>query len=487
MKLRKTHTIEVAAAKADFSRATGYRLAAAPSVASKEAAGRGRRRPDPLAGIFDAEVVPILENSPGIRPVGVFEELMRRHPELDPGIRRTLERRIRAWRAERGPEQEVIFRQKHEPGHRGFSDFTHMGPLGVSVAGEPLDHMLYHFRLAWSGFAHAKVVLGGESFTALAEGLQGALWHLGGAPREHRTDSLSAAFRNLRRDEVEDMTGRYQALCAHYAMTVSRNNRGLAHENGSIESPHGHLKRTIADALALRGSADFDDLDAYRGFIAEVVGRANARRAKRIDAERALLRDLPAMRAADYEETSVLVTSSSGFVLRRVFYTVPSRLIGHRLGVRLYDDRLELFLSGTHHLTVPRGRAGATGPRAHVVNYRHVIHSLKKKPMALRNLVYRDALFPREAYRRCFERALERLAEREACRLAVTLLALAHEENCEAELAAEIDRALKAGRLPDPDSLKARFAPDPAGMPRIDIVRPHLAGYGSLLAVGGAS
>ena len=487
MKLRKTHTIEVAAAKAGFSRATGYRLTADPSVPSKEAAPRGRRRPDPLADIFDTEVVPILENSPGIRPVGVFEELMRRHPELDPGVRRTLERRIRAWRAEYGPEQEVIFRQKHEPGHRGFSDFTHMGPLGVSVVGEPLNHMLYHFRLPWSGFTHAKVVLGGESFTALAEGLQGALWHLGGAPREHRTDSLSAAFCNLRKDEVEDMTERYQALCAHYGMTVSRNNRGLAHENGSIESPHGHLKRTIADALALRGSADFDDLDAYRAFIAEVVGRANAHRAKRINAERALLRDLPTMRTADYEETSVLVTSSSGFILRRVFYTVPSRLIGHRLGVRLYDDRLELFLSGTHHLTVPRGRAGATGPHAHVVNYRHIIHSLKKKPMALKNLVYRDALFPREAYRRCFERALERLTEREACRLTVTLLALAHEENCEAELAAEIDRALKAGRLPDPADLKARFAPDPAEMPRIVIARPHLAGYGSLLAVGGAS
>ena len=169
---------------------------------------------------------------------------------------------------------------------------------------------------------------------------------------------------NLRKDEAEDMTQRYQALCAHYGMTVSRNNRGLAHENGSIESPHGHLKRTIADALALRGSSDFDDLDAYRAFIAEVVGRA-----KRIDAERALLRDLPAMRAADYEETSVLVTSSSGFTLRRVFYTVPSRLIGHRLGMRLYDDRLELFLSGTRHLTLPRGRPGKTG-RVHVVTGR---------------------------------------------------------------------------------------------------------------------
>ena len=488
MKLRKTHTTEVASAKTGFSRATGYRLDAdLPLPDREEAKPRGRRRPDPLADVFDTVVVPILENSPGIRPVGVFQELMRRHPELDPGVRRTLERRVRLWRAEHGPEQEVIFRQKHEPGRQGLSDFTHTAPLGVSVAGQPLKHMLYHFRLPWSGFTHARVVLGGESFTALAEGLQGALWHLGGAPREHRTDSLSAAFCNLRKDEADDMTGRYEAFCKHYGMEATRNNRGVAHENGAIESPHGHLKRTIADALALRGSSNFDDLDAYRAFIAEVVGRANAHRAKRIDTERALLRDLPPRRAADCEETSVLVTSSSGFILRRVFYTVPSRLIGHRLGVRLYDDRLELFLSGTHHLTLPRGRAGARGPHAHVVNYRHVIHSLKRKPMALLNLVYRDALFPREAYRRCFERALERLSERGACRLAVSLLALAHEENCEAELATEIDRALKAGQLPDPGELKARFAPQRGTMPSIDVARPPLVGYGALLSVGEAA
>ena len=487
MTLKKTHTIEVAAAKAGFSRATGYRLAADPPLPSRETKPRGRRRPDPLADIFDTAVVPILENSPGIRPVGVFDELMLRHPELGTGVRRTLERRIRVWRAEHGPEREVMFRQKHEPGRQGLSDFTHMGTLGVTVAGLPLDHMLYHFRLAWSGFAHTRVVLGGESFTALAEGLQDALWHLGGTPREHRTDSLSAAFCNLRKDEAEDMTERYRALCAHYGMTVSRNNRGLAHENGSIEGPHGHLKRGIADALALRGSSNFDDLDAYRAFIAGVVGRANAHRSKAIEAERAVLLDLPVMRTTDYEPTSVNITSSSGFVLRRVFYTVPSRLIGHRLGVRIYDDRLDLFLSGTHLLTLPRGRAGATGPNVHVVNYHHVIHSLKKKPMALLNLVYRDDLFPREPYRRCFETALERLTEREACRLAVALLALAHEENCEAQLAAEIDRALRAGRLPDPGKLKARFAPDRGKMPSVNVARPHLAGYGTLLGVGDAA
>ena len=178
---------------------------------------------------------------------------------------------------------------------------------------------------------------------------------------------------------------------------------------GSVGRTPASIRMRRGKAAALRGSSDFTDLDSYRGFIAEVVGRANAHRTKGIEAERAVLLDLPVSRTEDCDKTSVNITSSSGFVLRRVFYTVPSRLIGHRLGVHIYDDRLELFLSSTRILTLPRGRAGATGPNVHVVNYRHVIHSLKKKPMALLNLVYRDTLFPREAYRRCFETALERL------------------------------------------------------------------------------
>jgi hypothetical protein len=144
-----------------------------------------------LADIFDAEVVPMLQSFPGLRPVAVYEELLRRHPALDAGIRRTLERRIRVWRTEHGPEQEVIFRQIHEPGKMGLSDFTAMAKLGVTVAGKPLEHRLYHFRLACSGFEHAHVILGGESYVTLAEGLQNALWALGGVPLEHRTDSLS--------------------------------------------------------------------------------------------------------------------------------------------------------------------------------------------------------------------------------------------------------------------------------------------------------
>ena len=153
-----------------------------PASSLAEEGPRERRRPDPLADVWDSEIVPILQAAPSLRPVAIFEEIVRRHPELGAGIRRTLERRIRSWRALHGPEQEVIFRQVHEPGRMGLSDFTEMGDLAVTIAGQPLDHRLYHFRLAYSGFEHAHVMLGGESYVALAEGLQNALWALGGAP-----------------------------------------------------------------------------------------------------------------------------------------------------------------------------------------------------------------------------------------------------------------------------------------------------------------
>ena len=262
MQHRQTDTVAVAAAKASMSKATAHRIAKRARLPSANKAPRGRRRPDPLGEIFEAVVVPMLQAAPGLRPVAVFEEVVRRHPELGTGICRTLERRIRAWRAVNGPEQDVIFRQTHEPGRSGLSDFTDMADLGVTVAGVALDHRLYHFRLAYSGFEHAHVILGGESFVALAEGLQNALWLLGGAPLQHRTDSLSAAFRNLDGDAQADLTARYEALCAHYGMEPTRNNPGVAHENGAVESSHGHLKRALADALLLLASADLPDLAA---------------------------------------------------------------------------------------------------------------------------------------------------------------------------------------------------------------------------------
>lgn len=384
-----------------------------------------------------------------------------------------------------GPDREVIFRQEHPPGRMGLSDFTEVADLGVTVAGEPLDCRLYHFRLPFSGFEHAHVVLGGESFVALAEGLQNALWSLGGVPEQHRSDSLSAAFRNLGADAKEDLTTRYEALCGYYGMTPTRNNRGVSHENGSIESAHGHLKRALADALLLRASRDFDDLPAWRGFVDEIVGRGNARNAKRIDQERMALKKLPVRKTADYEEVNVDVTTSSAFTLRKVFYSVPSRLIGHRLRVRLYDDRLECFQGATHIVSLRCGRALPNGKHGHVIDYRHVIHSLRRKPMALLNLVYREQLFPRRAYALAFEALLAGIGERPACRVMVGLLALAHERACEAELGAVLQAALDDGVLPDLKALIERFRPKGMALPVVIVTLPSLAIYDQIAATVG--
>jgi hypothetical protein len=458
-----------AAARSGCSTATGYRIeqaAARPPVIQPP---RGRRRPDPLEAVWESEVVPMLNAAPGLRAIAVLEELYRRQPQLGPNIRRTLERRIKLWRGLHGPACDVMFRQIHPPGELGLSDFTDLSTLGIAIAGAALHHILYHFRMAHSGFEHGHVILGGESFSALAAGLQNALFALGGAPCKHRTDSLSAAFRNLDHATAKDLTTRYEALCAHFAMEPTRNNTGVAHENGSIESSHGHLKKTIEDALLLRGSRNFDGLASYRRFIDEIFARHNARRRKAIEIERAVLRPLPVDRSVDYEESLITVTSSSGFVLRKVFYTVPARLMGQRLRVRLHDDRLDR--GRTHH---------ASGRHGHVIDYRHIIHALRRKPMALRNLVYRDQLFPRPAYARAYEMLMAQRSEATACKITVELLALAHEGACEAELAKMLDNELDARRLPCIDSLRDIFRPNIAALPQVTITPVALASYDAL-------
>lgn len=312
----------------------------------------------------------------------------------------------------------------------------------------------------------------------------------GCVPAEHRTDSLSAAVKTLEQSAQADLTDRVDALCRHYGMTPTRNTKGVAHENGSIESPNGHLKRAIRDPLIMRGSRDFEDLSGYRRFIDEVVGRIDARNAKRIDLERASLKPLPARRTTDYEEGTVRVTSSGGFLLRKVFYTVPSRLIGHQLRARIHDDRLDLFLGASCLVTRPGARATRHGPHQHVVNYHHVIHSLRKKPFrrrrtcgstALMGLVYRDQLFPRQALRDMLAFLLGQTGEREACRMAVDLLALAHDRGCEAELAARPEDDLRQKRRPDIAALRARFAPPLDSRPGVEGQMADLSSYDQLL------
>jgi hypothetical protein len=267
-------------------------------------------------------------------------------------------------------------------------------------------------------------------------------------------------------------------------MAPTRNNPGVAHENGAIEGPHAHLKTALQQALLLRGSCDFADLDTYRGFVDEVVGRANAARRKAVDIERAHLKPLPPRRTDDFEEHLVTVTRSSGFLLRHVFYTVPSRLIGHRLRARLYDDRLECFLGSTLVLTLPRGRrpGGALHNRnGHVVDYHHVIPALRRKPMALLNLVYRDQLFPREAYRRTWEALIGAQSARNACRTMIGLLALAHDRACEAELASELEAVLASGELPELALLQQKFMPSSVAIPEVTVSLPAAVAYDALL------
>lgn len=492
MTLRQKHPQTTAAAMAGFSPSTGHRAEKDPRLPSER--GRDRRhgggKPDPLAGLWEEEIVPLLRATPGLKPITVLEEMQRRRPELDlMPARRTLERRMRLWNAAHGPDQEVIFRQNHPPGRQGMSDFFDARDLAVTIAGKPLAHLIYHFALVYSGWEHAEVVIGGESFAALSAGLQNALWQLGGVPEEHRTDSLAAAFANLERDAREDTRVRYEALCADYAMEPTRNNRGVAHENGSIESRHGHLKTRLDQALQLRGSRDFDTLDDWRAFIAQVVGRQNARRREALRIEAPHLRSLPPRRSCDFDDATVRVTSSSGFTLRKVFYTVPSRLIGHDLRARLHDDRVELYLAGRCVETLPRGRApnGGRGAHAHVVNYHHVIHSLRAKPQALANLIYREKLFPRTEYRRCWEALEAAMPRAAACRLMVGLLWLAHDEACEADLAIALTAILDAGALPDLTALKARFQRPAPEQQDVRVTMPATAAYDALLASQGAA
>lgn len=233
---------QTAAAKAGFSTRTAHRIEQGTHQPHHCQPRSYRTRPDPLAEVWHSELIPLLRRTPSLKPMTLWEHLQKLYPGQYPRkVLRTLERRVREWPALEGPPKEVMFRQEHLPGVMGLSDFTKLKQAVVTIGGRPFTHLLYHFRLAYSGWSYVQVVQGGESFAALSEGLQNALWKLGGCPAEHRTDSLSAAFHNLLPRTIEDLSLAYDGLCLHYRMAPSRNNRGKGHENGSVESSSGAL------------------------------------------------------------------------------------------------------------------------------------------------------------------------------------------------------------------------------------------------------
>ena len=483
METRKDGKKQVtAAAKCGISERTGRRIEKGELQPGSNQKRHWRTRKDPFADVWDSEVVPLLTKNHKLTPITLFEKLQKDHPgDYQDSSRRTFQRRVSEWKALHGPDKEVMFRQEQVVGRMGLSDFTQLKKVTITIQNQPFTHLLYHFRLAFSGWCSVKVVHGGESYTALAEGLQDALWRLGGTPCEHRSDSLSAAYRNLSKDAAEDSTMRYHQLCQHYGMEPTRNNRGKGHENGAIESPHGHLKKRIKQALLLRGSNDFPSETSYVEFLDEVVREINSRKQDKIEQEREHLRPLPLRRTADYTEIVVPVSTTSTMQVKRVLYTVPSRLIGERLRVHIYDSRLEGYLGSTLTVTLPRVFSTNNNHRGRRVDYRHVISSLQKKPQAFRYSQLRDDLLPDETYKAVWGWLDKEMEARKACKTMVGILALAHRADCERQLGEYLQEMMTRSMLPSLLELQHRFESRERSVPEVQCTQPPASDYDTLL------
>ena len=264
-------------------------------------------------------------------------------------------------------------------------------------------------------------------------------------------------------------------------MDDTRNNRGLSHENGSVESSHRYLKEAREQALLLRGHRDFDSRDTYEAFVRDAVMRRNRRNAAAFRIEREQWCPLLVRRTTDFVEDEARVTRCGTFTVRAILYSAPSRLIGHRLKVRLYSDRLACYLSGALVLTLARGTRAPGQSRGRMLDYRHFIDSLKRKPQAFKGLAFRDALFPRDAYRRVWEQLEAQLPQRQACQTLVALLEMAARDGVEGVLAERLEALLLAGELPDVKRLREELAPQPIALPQVTVLIPAASHYDALL------
>lgn len=482
--MRKSGLTQVASsAKAAFSERTGRSLEKSGLLPSQREKKPGGRRPGPLEKVWEPVLVPLLKENPQLNCRTLLDHLEDLYPGQYPdSFLRSLQRRTSQWRALHGDEQEVMFRQRHLAGRQGLSDFTTLKGIQITIAGKPFPHLLYHFRLAYSGWSWMRVVQGGESFSALSQGLQDALWRLGGSPAEHRTDSLSAGYKNLSADDCRDITRAYKELCQHYEMTPTRNNRGKAHENGSIESPHGHLKRRLEQALLLRKSYDFESVEQYQAFIETAVHRYNRSHQTRLEEERSHLKELPQRRTIDFTQTTCRVTTSSTITVHKVLYTVPPRLIGYQLRIHIYDDRLSCYLGKDHVLDLPHVR-GKASQKARCINYRHLIGSLSRKPQAFRYSILRDDLLPSPIYRQIWQHLDKLCSSRQACKTMVGILKIAADYDCEDKLGNLVLPLLIKGKVPCIGTLQKWYQPEPLALsiPSISVNQHSLEDYDHLL------
>jgi transcriptional regulator with XRE-family HTH domain len=435
-------------------------------------------RPNPFADVWPW-VVDQLTRDSALQATTLFALLCARHPGRYQAIQlRTLQRHIATWRARHGPEQEVVFPQVHQPGQVAQSDFTHMTDLGITLGGVPFPHLVFHLVLTYSN-VEAVHICPSESFEALAEGLETCLWQLGGVPRQHRTDHLSAAIRPLDADGRTQATARYAALMAHYGMEPTTNTAGEAHENGDVEQAHYRFKQAVDQALRVRGSRDFPTRAAYTYFLQDLVRQRNLTRRARFAQEQQALRPLPVTPLVPCRELRVPVSRFSTIQVLRNTYSLPSRLIGATVLVRVRAETLEVYHGTAHLHTLPR----LHGQGQHRIDYRHVVWSLVRKPGAFAQYRYRDDLFPTLTFRRAYD-ALAAAAPGRADREYVRLLHLAASRS-EVEVEAALSLLLEQQTTPTFDAVRDLVQPPgPVALPALSTPVLDFGVYDRLLAAG---
>jgi hypothetical protein len=474
MKLRtKGTTQEHAAAKSGMNVKTARRYERVGKLPSELKTPRSWvTRPNPFTEDWPW-VVAQLERDPALQATTLFQELCQRSPERYRLTQvRTLQRHVARWRAQHGPEREALFAQVHVPGERMQTDFTHMEELEVTINGSAFPHLLYHSVLTYSNVEAVRVCFG-ETFEALAEGIEAALWQFGGVPQQHRTDHLGAAIHPLARDEQEAFKERYAALMRHYGLRPTLNNTGIAHENGDVEQSHHQFKRLVDQALRLRGSRDFASRALYERFLNDLVRRRNETRQRRWAEEQQHLRLLPTRRLEPCRELRLTVTRFSTIAVLGNTYSVPSRLIGMPVLARIRAEVIEVYVGSQKTVELPR----LVGKGAAVINYRHLIWSLVRKPGAFAQYQYRDAFFPTLAFRRCYDQLQHDVPAR-ADKDYLHILHLAATTS-EDEVQTALDLLRDGGQTPTFDQVRALVQPTP--IPALPPISVNLRPYDALL------
>jgi hypothetical protein len=469
-------TLEAAAAAAAMSERSARTWQGGPVPSETKAPRRWRTRADPFAAVWDAEVVPLLggDDRSVLQATTILDWLQGKHPGLYPDdLLRTLQRRLRDWRAVSGPAKEVFFEQRHVAGREAAIDFTDGAELEVTIRGQPFAHLIFEFVLSYSSWTWAGLAYG-ETFEALSAGIQGALWALGGVTEVIRSDNLSAATHELRQTGGRTLTTRYRGLLEHYGASSTRIQPGESHENGVVEQRHRRTKRSIAEALVIRGSRDFDTVADYLVVVHAVIERHNRRVADRFAEDRVSLRPLPAAAVPVYTTCPARVRRWSTVRVGRRTYSVPSRLIGHIVETRLHPDTVEVYYAGRLVETMPRLR----GEDEARIDYRHVIWSLVRKPGAFARYRYREELFPTLVFRRAYDalRAHTERADVEYLRI-LHLAASTMEQPVEEAVAMLLD----AGHVPTFDVVRERVSPARPVVPHVAIPMPDLTIYDRLL------